>query len=213
MPARERFPQHHADRPDIRRRRRLVPGEPLRRDVRERPRHVAGLGQRLGLGHLGQPEVEHPRRHALAVRQEDVRRLDVTVEDPGRMGVGEPVAHLRARLDRRLVGQVAGAQSLAVGLSRHELVGDVDVTRVASEAVCAQAGGMPEVRRSRRLALGARGRLPLAGDDLERDVETRPLVAGEPDRAGAAAAEWAQGPVAVEDELGAGERWGGLSHA
>ena len=46
----------------------------------------------------------------------------------------------------------------------------------------------------------ARGALALAGDDLERDLEARPLVAGQPDRAGAAAAERLQGPVAVEDE-------------
>ena len=63
------------------------------------------------------------------------------------------------------------------------------------------------------LALGPRRRLALARDDLERDVEARALVAGEPDRARAAAAERPQRPVAVEDELDAGERRGSLSHA
>ena len=72
---------------------------------------------------------------------------------------------------------------------------------------------MAQMRRGLGLALGARGRLPLARDDLERDVEPRLLVAGEPDRARAAAAERLQGPVAAEHELGAGERLGGLAHA
>jgi hypothetical protein len=40
---------------------------------------------------------------------------------------------------------------------------------------------MPQMRRGLGLALGARRRLALARDDLERDVEARALVAGEPD--------------------------------
>ena len=65
---------------------------------------------------------------------------------------------------------------------------------------------MAQMRGRRGLALGARGGLALARDDLERDVEPRLLVAGEPDRAGAAAAERAQRPVAAEHEPGAFER-------
>jgi len=164
-------------------------------------------------GHLGEPEVEHARRDPLAVRQEDVRRLDVAVEDPRRMSVREAVAYLRARLDRRILRQLAGTQRLAIGTAGDELVGDVDVLRVAREAVCAQAGGMAEMCRCRGLAFGPCRRLALARDDLERDVEPRPLVAGEPDRARAAAAERPQWPVAVEHELGADERRCGLSHA
>ena len=172
------------------------------------------LGQRLGLGHhAGEPEVEHARRHALAVGKQHVRRLDVAVEDSGRVGVGEAVADLRARLDRRLVRETAFAQRLAERAARHELVGDVDMARVAREAVRAQAGRMPEMRGRRRLALGARRGLSLPGDDLEGDLEPRSLVAREPDRARPAAAQRPQRPVAVEDEIGGGERGGGLSHA
>ena len=129
------------------------------------------------------------------------------------MRMREAVAHLRAGLDRRIVGQLACAQRLAVRAARDELVRDVDVPRVAAEPVRAQAGGMPQLRGRLRLALGPHGRLALPRDDLQRDIESCPLVAGEPDRARAAAAERPQGPVAVEDELDAGERWGGLSHA
>src|SRR5213076_2851159 len=127
---------------------------------------------------------------------------DVAVEDPRRVGVGEAVAHLRARLDRRLVAEAAFAQRLAEGAARDELVRDVDVARVAREAVGAQAGGMAEMRGRRRLSLGPRCCLPLPGDDLARDLEPRPLVAGEPDRARPAAAQRLQRPVAVEYEIG-----------
>ena len=129
------------------------------------------------------------------------------------MCVRKAVAHLRAGLDRLVVGQLSGAQRLAVRLARDELVRDVDVPRVAAEPVRAQAGGMAQLRGRLRLALGPHGRLALARDDLQRDVEARPLVAGEPHRARAAAAERPQGPVAVEDELDAGERRGSLYHA
>ncbi len=213
MPSRERLPEHHADRPDVGRRRRLAAGEPLGRDVRERSRHVSRLGECLGVGHLREPEVEHARRDMVVVGQEDVRGLDVAMQDPGRMCMRKAVAHLRAGLDRVVVGQLSGAQRLAVRLARDELVRDVDVPRVAAEPVRAQAGGMAQVRGRLGLALGPHGRLALPRDDLQRDVEARPLVAGEPDRARAAAAERPQGPVAVEDELDAGERRGSLSHA
>ncbi len=72
---------------------------------------------------------------------------------------------------------------------------------------------MAQAGRRLGLALGARGGFPFARHDLERDVELRLLVAGEPDRAGAAAAERLEGPVAAEHELGEGERLGGLDHA
>src|SRR5262249_26638552 len=150
---------------------------------------------------------------AVAAREGDVRRLDVAVEDPRRMRVGEALAHLRARFDRHLVRQHPVAQRLAIRAAGDELVGDVDVSRIAPESVRAQARRMAQVGGGRRLPLGAQCRLALARDDLERHVESRPLVAGEPDRARAAAAEWAQWAVPVEYELGAGERWGGLSHA
>ena len=80
------------------------------------------------------------------------------------------------------------------------LVGDVHVPRVARERVRAQAARVAQLRGGLRLALGARGGLPLTGDDLERDVEPRLLVACEPDRSRAAAAERAQRPVPAEHE-------------
>src|SRR5438874_5562652 len=111
------------------------------------------------------------------------------MEDPGAMRMREPFGHLGARLDRVGVVELACAQRLAEGTPGHELVRDVDVPGVAGECICAQAAGMAQPCGSGSLALGPRRRLPFAGDDLQRDVEARPLVAGEPDRARPAAPE------------------------
>src|SRR5438445_4829686 len=135
------------------------------------------------------------------------------MQDPGGVSVSEAVADLRARLDRGVLRHVAVAKHLTVRAPWHELVRDVDVPRVAPEGVCAETRRMAQLCGGLRLALGPRSGLALARDDLERDVQSRLLVARKPDRAGAAATQRPQGPVAVEDELGADERGCGLSHA
>ena len=71
---------------------------------------------------------------------------------------------------------------------------------------------MPQPRGRQRLALGPRRRLALARDDLQRDVEAGLLVTRQPDRAGAAAAERAQGPVALRNELAGGKGKRRLGH-
>ena len=144
--------------------------------------------------------------------KQDVRRLHVAVQDPGRVRVGKPFADLRARLDRRGVVQVAGAQRLAERLARDVLVGDVDVPRVAREGVGAQAARVAEAGGGGGLALGPRGGLALAGHDLEGDLEPGLLVAGEPDRPRSTAPERAQRAVSVEDEPGAFERERCIGH-
>jgi hypothetical protein len=69
--------------------------EPLGGHVAERAQDVAGLGQAI-VARLGQPEVSDPD-DSLGVEQQ-VRRLDVAVDDPPRMGVGQPRRHLPADL-------------------------------------------------------------------------------------------------------------------
>jgi hypothetical protein len=200
----------------------------------ERAGDVALLGQRLGFRHPGEPEVQQARRDALApgrtrrrasrrpirgsesfavrMGEEDVRRLHVAMQDPGGVRVGEPVANLRTRLDRDGVGQLTGPYRLAEGAAGNELVRDVDVPGVARERVRAQARRVTQARCGGRLALGSSGGLPFAGNDLEGDLETSPLVAGEPDRPGGSAPERPQRPIAVEDELARSRREGGTSH-
>ncbi len=80
--------------------------------------------------HQREAEVEDARGDLRAVGEEDVRRLDVAVEDPGRVRVREPLADLRARLDRVVVVQLPRAHCLAERLAGDVLVRDVDVPRV-----------------------------------------------------------------------------------
>ena len=118
-----------------------------------------------------------------------------------RVSVREPVEDLRGRLDYIAVVERSGAHALAKGLAGDELVRDVNVPLVVGEREGAQAIRVPEARGRGRLALGARSRLSLSRHDLQGHVEPRGLVAREPDRARASAAERAQGAIAAEDEL------------
>jgi hypothetical protein len=126
------------------------------------------------------------------------------MDDARTVGVRQGVEHLRRDLDRLGVGEVVCSHDLAHRAAGHVLVGDVDVARVVADVVRAHAAIVAEPPGRERLTLGARRRLPFARDDLERDVEARPLVAREPDGARPAAAERANRPVAAEDELGGG---------
>ena len=102
------------------------------------------------------------------------------------------------------------ASSWTVG--RH-LAADLErAEAVARLRVDALATAVAELRGRARLALGARARLPLAWNDLQRDVETVVLVPGEPDRPGAAAAERPDWAVATEDQLAGGEGDGRSLH-
>ena len=205
MLVRERLPEDDADSPDVALGGRLFAGEPLRGDVRERSGHVSDCGQRVRTVELREPEVEKPDGElVLAVLDEDVRRLHVAVDDSRAVRMGEGIEELGGDLDRLLVGELPSPEHLAESPARHVLVGDVDVARVVSDVVGAHAPLVPQPLRGERLALGAGGSLPLAGDDLERDVEPRLLVAGEPDRAVSSAAEGADRAVAPEDELSEG---------
>ena len=56
---------------------------------------------------LREAEVEQPHRDLLALGEEHVRGLDVAVDDPARVRVGERVEHLRRRLDGGRVVELA----------------------------------------------------------------------------------------------------------
>jgi hypothetical protein len=128
------------------------------------------------------------------------------------MCVREPVADLGAGLNRARVVQLAGAQRLTKGLTRNELVRDVDVARVAGERVRAEAARVAEACGGCGLAFGPRSGLALPSNDLESDVEPCLLVTGEPDRPRSAAPQGAQRAVSVEDEPGAFERERSIGH-
>ena len=209
-PAGERLPEQHADRPDVARRRsprrrRAAPARCRRACPGTSPTAVSVSAS----SNCARPKSSRRTEMPVVVGEQDVRRLHVAVDDPARVRVREPVEDLRGRLDGVAVAEPPGAQRLAERAAGDVLVRDVDVAAVAAEVVGAQAALVAEPRGRLRLALRARSRLALARDDLERDLEAGPLVAGEPDRARAAAAERPERPVAVEDELPVrqGECW------
>ena len=193
--------EQDADGPDVGRRARLVAGEALRRDVGERAGNVADRGQRLRLREQGETEVEQSHRDRVALREQDVRRLDVAVHDPAGVRIGERVAQLRCSLDRLLVAQPAGAHRLAQRQAGDVLVRDVDVTCVPRQRERAQAVLVAQAGRCAGLALRPSCRLALSGDDLQGKLVAVSLVANEPDRAGATAAQRAERTVSTEDQV------------
>ena len=202
----ECLPEEDADRPDIGGPAGLLAGEPLGGDVRERSRDVPDRRERVGVLELGEPEVEQPDRDLVALLEHDVRGLHVAVDDALRVRVRERLEHLRGGLDRRPVVQHAAAKRLAQRAPGNVRVGDVDVALVAGERQRAQAARMPEPGGGVDLTLGARAGLALARDDLQRDVAAFVLVAGQPDRAPAAAAQGPERPIPAEDEMVLGDR-------
>ena len=171
VPARERLPEHHADRPDVGRggrrprpraaRARCTRACPARRPARSAspPRPSARARSRAAA-----PTTPSPSASSTFDGFTSRWRI------PRRVRVRER----RRRSARRPRSPRASSSSPARSASRnvrpgHVLVRDVDVARVARERVGAQAARVAEPRRRRGLALGARGRLALAGDDLQRD--------------------------------------------
>ena len=205
VPAYESLPEHDTDRPDVARRIGFLACESLGCDVRERPRDVSDSRQRVRAVELRQTEVEKADRDRVAVLQEDVRRLDVTVDDARPVRMGERVENLRGDLDGATVTYVVSTEGVADGSPRDVLVGDVDVARVVADVVRAHAALVAKPPRRERLALRAGGRFPFPGDDLERDVEPGDLVPREPDGAVPAASQGPDGAVAVEDQLPGGK--------
>ena len=212
MAAGKGLPQQHADRPHVGRGSRRLPTEPFRRDVRERAGNVAGGRQRLRLWESREPEVEQPHRHAIAVCEQDVRRLHVAVNDPARMRVRKPFEHLNGGFDRRRVVELARAQSLAKRAPRRVLVRDVDVLRVAAEPVGALAARMPETGGRLCLPLRARARLALPRDDLQGDVEPVLLVPSKPHGSRPTRPERPEGAVPAEDQIGLKSGCSGVLH-
>ena len=198
----ECLPEQDADRPDV----GCGPGglaaQPLRRDVGERSGHIPGGGQRLLLGDEREAEVEEPDREVDAVREQDVRRLHVAVDDPARVRVREPLEDLRGRFDRVGVVELAALERVTQRAAGDVLVGDVHVAFVPRQRVRAYAGRVTELGRGRGLALGAGARGARPRHDLQGDLAAVSLVVGMPDRPHAAAAERSQGPVAPEHEAG-----------
>jgi len=80
----------------------------FRRHVRGGPQGGAALGERRRPGELGQPEVQD--LHLASLRQEQVRRLDVPVDDPLRVGFRQPGRRLHHQTGGFLPNQRASPE-------------------------------------------------------------------------------------------------------
>ena len=162
----EGLPEEDADGPHVALRCRLAAGEALRSDVRERAGNVSDGRQRVRAVELGEAEVEQAHGDLVPILEEDVRGLDVAMNDPGAVGVCERVEDLGCSFDCILIGERTGANRIAHRSSGDVLVGDVDVPGVVPDVVRAHAAVVTKAACGERLALRARGCLPFARDDL-----------------------------------------------
>jgi hypothetical protein len=171
----------------------LLRCEVLRRtDVRPLLREVGGLG---GLG-----DAEVADLHPAVVRQHDVGRLDVPVDQPGRVGDVQGAGDLRGDIRGDPGPDGAVVQPLAQRLAADQLhddgldavvaagVVDADDRRVRQP--CYRDGLLPEARDER--LVGGEVRM----EDLDRDGSPEDLVGAAPDRRHPARRELGVEPVA-----------------
>jgi hypothetical protein len=115
------------ERVDVAGARGLPSLDQLGREVMGRPEQLALRGQPRRVRPAREPEVRE-RRSALAV-EEDVRRLDVPVQDPARVKSVEAAAELGSEIDgllqRERPEQPQPQRERAAGVVRHREVGDV----------------------------------------------------------------------------------------
>ncbi len=135
------------------------------------------------------------------VGDHDVPRLDVAVDDPATVRVGQGVAQRDAHADDVAVRQRALFQERAERSPPHQLRDEVHRALVAPGLVQGDNPGVLEPRGRLRLALGPGARRGVVRrDPLHGDDAVEALVVREPHDAEAAGPEAPQEPVAIEDE-------------
>ena len=196
--------------------------------------HLAGGGERrvLGevraalalLGELGEAEVEHLRE--AVGRDHDVAGLQVAVDDPGRVGLGQPLGRLRQVAEERAQVGLVVVDQRGERLAAHELHRDVvhgvrvggtrGAHRVVADLVDRDDVGV--VERGRGLSLEHEAPhavlVPhqVGRQDLERDAALELAVLGEVDLAHPALGERGHDPVVRDLVLGT-QRPLGLGHS
>ena len=183
----------------------------LGRHVAHRAEHEAGAGLGafvvvLGFEHLGDAEVDDLDGIILLLNDQDVGGLEVAVDEPERVRVGERVEDAGGDDDRAAGREaVPGAQHALERAAGHELerheqrVVGLSVVKDPHDVVVAQPFEQPRLLREARAGVGVVA-LGAGADGLDGDVAAAVLdVDGAVDGAEAAEAE------DVEDEVGVGE--------
>ena len=180
--------QQDAEGVEVRALARRVAGHDLGGDERLGAEHLAGAGEGRRVEGLGDPEVGEPR--VPVVVDEDVLRLDVTVQDAGRVDVAEGGEQLARHLvgAGRVTAIEPGGEIAALDVLHHQ-VGPLARVEVVdgNEVGVLDAGGDPRLAPEAADVLGVCGER--VGEDLHRHRAPEPLVGGQPDHRHPAVAE------------------------
>ena len=185
----------------------------LGRHIRHRAQHRAGqrvfadrerdVERRLSrrrLEELREAEVQH--LHLAAGGHDDVRALDVAVDDAAGVRLDQRVVDLHRDADRLAHGDRPAMdpvrQQFALDVLHHDVVGPLVLADVVD------GGDVRRAQRRGRARLGQKSRasllvvLRLGRQKLERDLTTEPGVFGEIDLAHAACPEAVPDPVVLD---------------
>ena len=175
----------HAERVQVGRGRRGRPGHPLRRQVGRGPDQHPGLGDRRFVGRVSDPEVGDLDQ---AVRpDQQVSRLDVTVDQPGPVGGGQPPGRLGDDVHHVLGRQRPVVQHPGQRQPVHELHHQVSRLGGYGLPVVEDLGDVRVRQRARIVRLGPEpGQaflvvLLLGPDDLDRYPAVDGQVGATPD--------------------------------
>ena len=197
---------HDAERVEVAARIRLGSLGLLGREVRRRTHHRPGLREvRLGRGIERPGDAEVGDLHRAVRADQDVRRLDVTVDEPGGVGEAEGGGHLAGDLGGLLGGEMAvGTQNVGQRPSVDVLHGDEVGRGVFPPVEHVDNVRMVEVRRRLRLAAEALDEVGVDGElrkeHLDRHLAVEQTVVAEEDVGHAAASDALLHLVAVVDD-------------
>ena len=206
--------EHTSQGIDVAPRVRRIPHCLLRAHIRGRSQSQARLGESLAPGQVQRPgDAEIGYNGALAFEQ-DVLRLDVSVDDALPVGVSEGVRHLLGEVQCAVHAQLnLPPQAIPERLS-------MDVGHGVPELACClagvedwknvrvlQAGGESDLAEK---ALGAQCRRELGMENFEGDQPVVSEITGAVDRGHAATPEFLLEHVAIKEGLG--QRWDYCGH-
>ena len=198
-PPREQPEQDHAERIDVARGGGAFSRSLLRRHVRGRSDQRAGLRQRVHAGHPGNAEVRD--LGATLLVEEDVRRLQVAVDEPVLVRVREPGSDLgRDRPGLGVRERPAVAEALLERAARQVLEDHERPPALASVVVEAADVRVRQRSDGPRLALEAQ-RIRVSAQELERDRPAELRVDREPDLGHRPRSQLLFKPIAVGEDL------------
>jgi hypothetical protein len=179
QPPRQHPEQEHPERVDVARGRDRLPGRLLGRHVRRSPDERAGVRQRVRTRHPGDAEVRDLRPPFFV--EDDVRRLEVAMDESALVRVREPGGNLgRDRLRFRIVERLTRRQAILERAARQVLEDHVRPSPLAP--VVEEPADVRMRERGDRMSFPLEtGRVGVAPEALERYEPVELCVRREPD--------------------------------